>query len=300
MLGFPQTTEFNKRIPKQKFYENLDVSPALKRVFVEQIKLIHWRNKLAESTLNIAPGQAVTEIAVIEIKLTQPQLDEAVLRQIDKEIPYHILFVLSYGNKVQAWTGYKEAAESGKKAFKVNKYYHTEWMLEDELILDIEGLNMDAVWDISYDQIEGEYDSTIFTAEKTSASIDKAFKASKHIQDYVFTDGYAEKSVERRFAEDLDAADEVCVYAKLPRGFHIPTPVGNYSPDWAIAFNEGTVKHIFFIAETKGTMESLSLKPIEKAKISCARKLFNEISTENVKYHDVDSYQHLLDVMKSL
>ena len=155
MLGFPQTTEFNKRIPKQKFYENLDVSPALKRVFVEQIKLIHWRNKLAESTLNIAPGQAVTEIEVIEIKLTQPQLDEAVLRQIDKEIPYHILFVLSYGNKVQAWTGYKEAAESGKKAVKVNKYYHTEWMLEDELILDIEGLNMDAVWDNFIIQIGG-------------------------------------------------------------------------------------------------------------------------------------------------
>lgn len=155
MLGFPQTTEFNKRIPKQKFYENLDVSPALKRVFVEQIKLIHWRNKLAESTLNITPGQAVTEIEVIEIKLTQPQLDEAVLRQIDKEIPYHILFVLSYGNKVQAWTGYKEAAESGKKAFKVNKYYHTEWMLEDELILDIEGLNMDAVWDNFIIQIGG-------------------------------------------------------------------------------------------------------------------------------------------------
>lgn len=155
MLGFPQTTEFNKRIPKQKFYENLDVSPALKRVFVEQIKLIHWRNKLAESTLNIAPGQAVTEIEVIEIKLTQPQLDEAVLRQIDKEIPYHILFVLSYGNKVQAWTGYKEAAETGKKAFKVNKYYHTEWMLEDELILDIEGLNMDAVWDNFIIQVGG-------------------------------------------------------------------------------------------------------------------------------------------------
>ena len=155
MLGFPQTTEFNKRIPKQKFYENLDVSPALKRVFVEQIKLIHWRNKLAETTLNIAPGQAVTEIEVIEIKLTQPQLDETVLRQIDKEIPYHILFVLSYGNKMQAWTGYKEAAETGKKAFKVNKYYHTEWMLEDELILDIEGLNMDAVWDNFIIQVGG-------------------------------------------------------------------------------------------------------------------------------------------------
>lgn len=155
MLGFPQTTEFNKRIQKQKFYEKLDVSPALKRVFVEQIKVIHWRNKLAESTLNISAGQTVKEIELIEIKLTQPQLDEAVLRLIDKEIPYHILFVLSYGNKVQAWTGYKEASESGKKAFKVNKYYHTEWMLEDELILDIEGLNLDAVWDNFIIQVGG-------------------------------------------------------------------------------------------------------------------------------------------------
>ena len=98
----------------------------------------------------------------------------------------------------------------------------------------------------------------------------------------------------------MDSAYEVCVYAKLPKGFHIPTPVGNYSPDWAIAFKENTVKHIFFVAETKGTMDSLNLKPIEQAKISCAKKLFNEMSTSNVKYHDVDSYQNLLNVMKSL
>lgn len=155
MLGFPQTTEFNKRIPKQKFYENIEVSPALKRVFVEQIKLIHWRNKLAESTLNISPGQAVKEIEVIEIKLAQPQIDEAVLRQIDKEIPYHILFILSCGSKVQAWTGYKEAAEFGKAAFKVNRYYHTEWMFEDELTLEIDGLNLDAVWDNFILQVGG-------------------------------------------------------------------------------------------------------------------------------------------------
>ena len=152
---------------------------------------------------------------------------------------------------------------------------------------------------ISYDQIEGKYDSSIFTAEK-HASFDKAYRAKKHIQDYVFTDGTAEKSVERRFAEELDGAKEVCVYAKLPKGFAIPTPVGSYSPDWAIAFYEGTVKHIYFIAETKGTMESLELRPIEKAKISCARKLFNEISTENVVYHDVDSYQNLLNIMNSI
>ena len=153
---------------------------------------------------------------------------------------------------------------------------------------------------ISYDQIKGKYDSTIFTAEKHSQSLDKAFKATKHIQDYVFTDGLAQESVEKRFAKDLDNANEVCVYAKLPKGFAIPTPVGNYSPDWAIAFNKGTVKHIFFIAETKGTMDSLNLRPIEKAKISCAKKLFNELSTSKVKYHDVDSYQSLLNIMNSM
>lgn len=153
---------------------------------------------------------------------------------------------------------------------------------------------------ISYDQIGGGYESTIFTAEKHSQGLDRAFKVKKHIQDYVFTDGSAERSVEKRFAEDMDAAAEVCVYAKLPKGFAIPTPVGHYSPDWAIAFNKGSVKHIYFIAETKGTMESLNLRPIEQAKIACARKLFNEISTSKVRYHDVDSYQNLLNIMYSL
>lgn len=153
---------------------------------------------------------------------------------------------------------------------------------------------------ISYDTIEGQYDSGIFTAEKNTQPFEKAFLAKKAIQDYVFTDGSAEKSVERRFAEDLDAAEEVCVYAKLPRTFQIPTPVGNYSPDWAIAFYEGKVKHIFFVAETKGTMESLNLRPIEQAKISCAKKLFNEMSTSKVKYYDVDSYQSLLNIMSSM
>lgn len=153
---------------------------------------------------------------------------------------------------------------------------------------------------ISYNTIDGKYDSKIFTAEKNTQSFEKAFLAKKAIQDYVFTDGSAEKSIERKFAEDLDAAEEVCVYAKLPRTFKIPTPVGNYSPDWAIAFYEGKVKHIFFIAETKGTMESLNLRPIEQAKISCAKKLFNEMSTSKVKYHDVDSYQSLLNIIGSM
>lgn len=149
---------------------------------------------------------------------------------------------------------------------------------------------------ISYDKIDGKYDSSIFTAEK-HAELDKAFKAKKHIQPYVFTDGIAENSIEKKFAKSLDGADEVCVYAKLPQGFSIPTPVGNYSPDWAIAFNEGSVKHIYFIAETKGSMESMQLRTVEQAKILCAKKLFNEISTDDVVYHEVDSYESLLDIM---
>ena len=153
---------------------------------------------------------------------------------------------------------------------------------------------------VSYNAMEGEYDSAIFTAERTMQRFDRVFLAKKAVQDYVFTDGTADKSIERKFAEDLDAADEVCVYAKLPRAFQIPTPVGNYSPDWAIAFYEGTVKHIFFVAETKGSMDSLELRPIEQAKIACAKKLFREISTNKVVYHEVDSYSNLLDIMKSI
>lgn len=153
---------------------------------------------------------------------------------------------------------------------------------------------------IKYNKLEDTYDSSIFTQEKSSQPITKAYLSSKSIQDYVFTDGYAEESTEKKFAKALDAASEVCVYAKLPRSFQIPTPVGNYSPDWAIAFNKGAVKHIYFIAETKGSMDSMQLKPIEKAKIECAERLFNDVSSSNVRYHKVDSYETLLNIMKDI
>jgi len=153
---------------------------------------------------------------------------------------------------------------------------------------------------IAYNVVEGKFDSSIFVQEKKKSDFLKAYKAKKHIQDFVFTDGTAEQSIERKFAEELDNAEEVCVFAKLPKGFYIPTPMGNYSPDWAIAFNEGTVKHVFFIAETKGSMDSLQLREIEKAKIACAEKLFNKLSTSKVKYGQVDSYHYLLNIMNTL
>ena len=147
---------------------------------------------------------------------------------------------------------------------------------------------------ISYNLIEGGYDSTIFTQEKSSQSLSKAYAAQKHIMDYVFSDSDGE----RKFASALDGASEVCVYAKLPRSFQIPTPVGNYAPDWAIAFNKGTVKHIFFIAETKGSLESMELRGVEKAKIACARKLFNDASTSSVRYGAISKYEELLDIIQ--
>ncbi len=156
MIGLPKSTEFNRRIPKQKFYENISVSPTLKRVFIDQIKVIYWRNKVAATTMNIAAGATVTELEVIEIKLNGQRLDEAVLRQIDKEIPYHILFLLEYDGKYQAWTAYKEATVTGSNAFKVGTYYHTDWLPEDELSLKVDGLSVDKVYENFVWQLAGD------------------------------------------------------------------------------------------------------------------------------------------------
>lgn len=156
VLGLPKSTEFNKRIPKQKFYENLSVTPALKRIFIDQIKVIYWRNKVAATTMNLAAGDTVTEVEVFEVKLATPQLDISVLRQIDKEIPYHIVFLLEYDGKYQAWTAYKETATSGNNAFKVGTYYHTEWLTESELPLKVDGLNIDKVYENFLRQIAGD------------------------------------------------------------------------------------------------------------------------------------------------
>ena len=147
---------------------------------------------------------------------------------------------------------------------------------------------------IHYHLTDGKYDSAIFTAA-SRADFDKAIQTSKHITDYVVSDSKGE----RDFAHDLDEAEEVVVYAKLPRSFSIPTPVGNYAPDWAIAMQKDGVKHIFFIAETKGSLLSMQLNAIENAKIDCYSQMMDDISTDKVKYHKVTCYQDLIDAMTS-
>jgi len=146
---------------------------------------------------------------------------------------------------------------------------------------------------LSYNPLDETHSIDIFTQEKKE-DLSKGFKATRHIYDYVFTDS----TNERTFVGELDASAEVVVYAKLPRSFHIPTPVGNYNPDWAIAFQSGKVKHVFFVAETKGSMSSMELRKIEEAKIECARKFFAKITSDQVKYDVVNSYGKLMELVK--
>lgn len=180
-MFLPKSTHFNKRIPKQKFYENIPVSPELKRVFVEQIKSVYWQNKIAPETVNLAAGQSVQEVEVLAVQANQPSLPETVLRQIDKSIPYHILFLLKYEDKVQAWIGYKEAACSGKNAFKVNTYYHTEWMPPEQLQLQLDGLDLDAVYESFVRQIAGERLQTEVNLKESIEQDEKRKKLEKQI-----------------------------------------------------------------------------------------------------------------------
>lgn len=147
---------------------------------------------------------------------------------------------------------------------------------------------------IAYDPVDDTHDLDIFAQEKPKEDLSKAVKTGRHIYDYVFT----ESKNERNFVKDLDTSSEVVVYAKLPRGFFIPTPVGNYNPDWAIAFQEGKVKHVYFIAETQGSMSTMDLRSIELSKIKCARKFFAKITSDQVKYDVVDGYAKLMELVK--
>lgn len=145
---------------------------------------------------------------------------------------------------------------------------------------------------ITYNILDEEYDTNIFTAPTLKGKLGvNAMKTDKHLYDHVLYDS----SVEKKFAEELDVSREIAVYVKLPDGFYISTPVGKYNPDWAIAFYEDRVKHIYFVAETKGSMDSMQLRLIEESKIHCAREHFKAISNGNVVYDIVDSYQSLLE-----
>ena len=178
MLGLPKATEFNRRIPKAKFYENINITTSLKRLFVNQVKNIYWRNKIAPTTTNLMDGKYVTEIEIFEVNLNNSQVDIELLKFIDSVIPYHILYILEYNGKYQAWIGYKEATDIEKKISKVDRYYHTNWVEEIELIVKLEGLNLDDVYENLVRQIAGDK----LQSDNSNESLKQSVERDKQIE----------------------------------------------------------------------------------------------------------------------
>ena len=183
---FPKSTEFNKRIPKTKFYEHIELGRKIKDSFVKDIDSIIWENKIAPSTVNISAGETVTEIQVFRIVLKHSEFNTNVLRIIDEQIPYHILFIVCAGNKEQAWIGHKEKSGSESRAFKVDSYYHTAWQKPENLYLTIDGMNMDAVYENFVRQIADSNTQVQWnedlSAKENTAIIEEQKKLRKQIE----------------------------------------------------------------------------------------------------------------------
>lgn len=172
-IELPKSTEFNKKIkiPKQKFYENLEISPSLKKIFIEQVDKIIWSNKIASSTTNLAGGDLVKEIEVFEVSLKSPSLDDELLRHIDRAVPYHIVFILEYQDRYKVCISYKETAISGNMAFKVNSYYYTDWQNKQDLHLKLESLNLDTAYENFIRQIAGDKLQNLILGESLKESV---------------------------------------------------------------------------------------------------------------------------------
>ncbi len=196
---------------------------------------------------------------------------------------------LTRNSVVKILTGMK------KEVFEQFKYNPEEFILKAANLINEEKATV-IVQHIAYNKLEDSFGTEVFTEPTMKGKLGvNAIPANKHLYDYIIFDS---PSIEKPFAEKLDASEEVSVYVKLPKGFYISTPVGKYNPDWAIAFNKGTVKHVYFVAETKGSMSTLDLRLIEDAKIHCAREHFKTISTDGVKYDVVNNYQELMGLVK--
>jgi uncharacterized protein (UPF0248 family) len=156
VLDFPPSTVFNKWVPKKKFYENLSISSRIEKQFVTEIESVYWTHKLSPETLNVSPGTRVTEIEVFEVNLKEQQVSDNLIATIDREIPYHLVFVLRYSGKAQLMISYKEESKSREDKFKVDSYYRTDWIDYNKVALSIEGLDLDRIYENFISQIAGD------------------------------------------------------------------------------------------------------------------------------------------------
>ena len=182
MLTFPKSAAFGRRFPKQKFYEYLEVDPQVKHLLVEQVKLIVWAYKLPPQTVNLSPGQAVGEIQVFQLALTGPELDERVTQLMDRQIPYHLLFLLERPDGLQRLRiGYKEASQSGHNAFQLRQSYQTDWARPEDLSLDLTALDMDGLYESIVRQIAGDA-ITAPEAETLKAAVEQTQEKEKRLR----------------------------------------------------------------------------------------------------------------------
>jgi len=306
----PKTNPLNANFEKREFQElwKLINRKAVYRVEFDSAELIRKCVSALNSQLRVTPLQYTVQVGVQNDGLTDDQLrggdgftvTNTTTQQGDSVhslVKYDLVGKLAENAQLTRDTaatilGQIEAAIFGQ--FKSNPEH---FISEASRILAEQKAAM-VIERLAYDEVGERYDVDIFTANQTGQDFSRATaKLKNHVYDYAITDS----DVERAFVKELDTSSEVVVYAKLPRGFLIPTPVGDYNPDWALSFRAGSVRHIYFVAETKGTMSSMKLREIEKTKIACAQKFFDEISRQvtedRVKYDVVTDYGKLMEVV---
>lgn len=308
----PKTNALNPNFDKKEFKELWDRinQKAVYRVDFESDELVKKCISALDKELNVTPlqytvqvGQQTDALSADQLKsgdgfkLGETRTEQG--KSVHSRVSYDLLGKIAESVQLTRKTVAEILSSMQPVVFAQYKQNPEQFISECSRIIKEQKATV-IIEQLSYDAVEERYDTNIFTAAQTGNDFTRATdKLKKHVFDYAMVDS----DVERKFVGELDTSAEVVVYAKLPRGFLIPTPVGDYNPDWAISFVEGTIKHIYFVAETKGTLSSMQLRPDEKTKIDCARKFFAEIAASvpnnKVRYDVVDSYSSLMALVKS-
>jgi type III restriction enzyme len=307
----PKTNPLNANFEKREFKElwNRINRKAVYRVDFDSKELVRNSIGAMDNELRVTPlqytiqgGEQVGQVTHDQVKAGQGfEVRETVTEEhkasIHSSVNYDLLGKLAESTQLTRRTIAEMLSGIQPTVFKQFKQNPEHFLAEATRLINEQKATI-IIERLTYDGIAETHDIDIFTAGQSSQDFTKASeKLRSHIYDYVITDS----KVEREFVKELDTSAEVVVYAKLPRGFLIPTPVGDYNPDWAISFKEGSVKHIYFVAETKGSMSTMELRAIEHTKIECARKFFTEINRkidpEHVKYDVVTSYGKLMEIV---
>ncbi len=307
----PKTNPLNDNFKKKEFQElwNRINRKAVYRVGFDSAELVRKCIAVLNKDLKITPLQYTIQAGIQSDTLTDSQLKEGrgfTISETATEVPnasihsmvkYDLLGKLAENTQLTRRTVAEILKDMEPVAFGQFKANPEHFISEASRLIKEQKATV-IIEKLSYNETDETYDTDIFTAAQTKQDFTRAGdKLKNHIYDYAITDS----GVERSFVKELDSSQEVVVYAKLPRGFFIPTPVGDYNPDWAISFKEGTVKHVYFVAETKGTMSTMQLRALEEKKIACARVFFENLNErlkpEHVKYDVVTDYAKLMAIV---